>query len=148
MKPTFEVVLRSARGFLEAARLLETTHRHEAANLPVALDDAWLCRSLGMLTSATVLEALAVEQALKALLIRAQIAPTKTHDHRRLFDSLPQQIRQQAENEYHSRRHPMMRQTLPEALDFSAKGIGRIASDGKTYRGSWNRLSCGIEGLD
>jgi hypothetical protein len=122
MKPTSENILRVARGYLDTARELEATHRRETAPPPkgTTLDQACLDRTLGRITSATMLEALAVELALKARLINANMEPPREHDHLKLFDRLPSEVREQAEREYQSRRHPAMRKTLAEALTFSA----------------------------
>jgi hypothetical protein len=122
MKPASENILRVARGFLDTARELEATHRRETAPPPkgTTIDHAWVDRAQGRIVSATMLEALAVELALKARLINANIEPPNIHDHFKLFKKLPLEIRDQANKEYQSRRHPAMRKTLAEALAFSA----------------------------
>jgi HEPN domain len=123
IKPTSENILRVARGFLDTARELEATHRRETAPPPkgTTIDSAWLDRAQGRIVSATILEALAVELALKARLTHAHVEPPNTHDHLELFKELPSEIRDEADREYQSRRHPAMRKTLAEALAFSAK---------------------------
>jgi HEPN domain len=123
IKPTSESALKVARGFLNTARELESIHRRETAPPPkgTTLDQDWLDRVTARIVSATMLEALAVELALKARLISANIEPPREHDHLKLFEQLPSEIQEQAEREYQSRRHPAMRKTLAEALAFSAK---------------------------
>jgi hypothetical protein len=123
IKTTSENILRVARGFLDTARELEAIHRREIAPPPkgATIDLAWLDRSQGRIVSATMLEALAVELALKARLVGARGEAPGIHDHSELFEMLPPEIRDQADREYQSRRHPAMRKTLAEALAFSSK---------------------------
>jgi HEPN domain len=120
---TSEDTLRAARGFLDTARELEATHRRETSPPPkgTTINHAWINRTNGRVMSATILEALAVELALKASLIRAHVKPPDTHDHLKLLNKLPPDVRDQADKEYQSRRHPAMRKTLTEALAFSAE---------------------------
>jgi hypothetical protein len=84
-------------------------------------------QNIGRVAGAVVLEALAIELVLKARLKRSEIdfqgplKGIKRHDHAKLFALLPDIEKQQADQRYRSLRHPAIRATLAEALDFSAK---------------------------
>jgi hypothetical protein len=89
------------------------------------IDSAYLDESIGMMTGATVLEALALELVLKARLLRAEIRPPKWHSHSDLFALLPAADKQDAEQIYQTGRQPAMRATLAEALTLKSRAFER-----------------------
>jgi hypothetical protein len=125
--------LKAARGFLEPARELEAIHRRETAPVPkgIVLDSAWIDRVSGRIVSATVLEAVAVELALKARLTRAGVKPPNIHNHLKLFALLPQADRDEVEKEYQGRRHPMMRKTFACGLAYPRFRLSATRSPNK-----------------
>jgi len=64
--------------------------------------------------------ALALEIVLKAKVLLFTGDINKTHDHAKLFSKFPDREKEAAEARYTRLRHPAMRQTLVEALSYSA----------------------------
>ncbi len=123
---TAEVAMKTARGYHYAAGELEALHQQRIATVPqgIFLDPATIDRLVGRAAGAVVLEALALEIALKARLLRSGISFAglrDKHDHSALYALVPNIEKQEAEQRYQSTRHPAMRPTLAEALSFSAQ---------------------------
>jgi hypothetical protein len=118
---TVDSIAKAARGFHIAAGKLEDIHRAERPRVPFELAD--LDGIIGTVVGATTLEALAIELVLKARLHQAGIAFPKTHNHADLFAALPLAARQAADQNYQAKRHPAMRATLAEVLNFSANAF-------------------------
>jgi HEPN domain len=102
------------------------------------IDSADLDEKFGMLAGATVLEALALELALKARLLRAGAQLPKWHSHSDLFALLPTVEQQDAEQMYQANRLFAMRATLAEVLDLSAEATrdGGIITSSQRRRAS------------
>jgi hypothetical protein len=136
-KPPFDAVaaLKTARGYHDSAALLENIRKEELAGLPraepqitqgkgfyavgfahVGLDMDFLNRNQAYATSATVLDALALEIVLKVRLARAGLPIPRTHSHTKLFATLPAPERQAAEERYKAGGHPFRSVTLEAAL--------------------------------
>jgi len=115
--------MKAARGFHETAALLEKIHKQDLISVPkgTTLDVDIISQIMGRITSATVLEALALELILKARLNLAGLAVKRTHNHATLFAKLPSSEREQARQLYQASRHPAMRATLEEALAYSGQ---------------------------
>jgi hypothetical protein len=118
---TVDSVAKAARVFHLAADQLEKVRADIQPDANI--DPAYLDETVGMMAGATVLEALALELVLKARLLRAGTKPPKWHSHPDLFALLPAAEQQDAEQIYQADRHPAMRATLAEVLDFSAKAF-------------------------
>jgi hypothetical protein len=122
---TVERAMQAARGFHHASGELQAAqHRFIRRRLSQLPTKVTADQFAGWSTGALVLEALAVELVLKARLKRAGISfaglPDK-HDHSALYALMRDVEKQEADQRYQSSRHPMMRATLAEALDFSAE---------------------------
>jgi hypothetical protein len=116
-------VAKAALVFHNAANQLEDARAETKPD--ATIDSADLDEKLGMLAGATVLEALALELALKARLLRTGVQPPKWHSHSDLYALLPEVEQQGAEQTYQADRHDSMRATSAELLDFSAKAFER-----------------------
>jgi hypothetical protein len=124
---TAEAAVKSARGFHNSAALLEGIYKEETAALGktgTGLDHDTVNILLASMGSAIALEALAVELVLKARLVRGGVRPGNIHDHAKLFAELPTS-EQEAARRYQESRHPAMRATLKEALDYSSSAFQR-----------------------
>jgi HEPN domain-containing protein len=89
------------------------------------IDTAYLDETLGITAGVTVLEALALELALKARLLQSGIKPPKWHSHSDLFALLPHAEQQVAGQIYQANRLSAMPETLAEVLNFTAKAYER-----------------------
>jgi hypothetical protein len=123
---TAEAAMKTAWGYHYAAGELEALHQQQIGTVPrgISLDQDILDRLVGRAAGAVVLEALALEIALKARLLRSGIsfaALRDKHDHSALYALVPDVEKPEAEQRYQSARHPAMRSTLAEALSFSAQ---------------------------
>jgi hypothetical protein len=120
---TVEAAMKTARGFHQAAGELEALHQQQTRGDllgSVTIDQNYLDQLVGRIAATGVLEALALELALKARLRRLKIRVPNSHDHAKLYALLPEDERQKAEERWRCVRHPAMRATLAEALSFSA----------------------------
>jgi hypothetical protein len=113
-----DAAMKVACGFHGTACLLEGILKQERLALK-SIDLETINHLLGRTASMVMLEALAVELALKVRLDRAGITVARTHNHANLFE-LPAADRKDAEERYQARRHPAMRATLAEVLAYSA----------------------------
>jgi HEPN domain-containing protein len=115
-----EAAIKAARMWHAAASLLEKAG--EQQRRPAVCDLAWLDRIMGATSGAVVLEALAVELALKARLYQAGIKVTKDHNHSLLFGKLPDTEKKAIEQQYVARRNnAAFRATLADVLSYSAE---------------------------
>jgi hypothetical protein len=91
-----------------------------AASVNIPLDLMW--ERIGCAASAVVLEALAVEIALKARLKQAGQNVPDEHDHSKLFPLLPQKERADIQSRYEGRRSKgLMADTVDEVFKVSGK---------------------------
>jgi hypothetical protein len=122
---TVEGAMQTARGYHYAAGELEAMHQQQTAAIRRGeRPQIIIHQTVGRTAGAVVLEALAIEIALKARLTGARVPfadllkKWERHDHAKLYALLPDNEKQEAEQRYQS--HPAMRATLAEALTFSA----------------------------
>jgi hypothetical protein len=119
-----EAAMKAARGFHIAAIELEGLHLQQMGRLRtdpnVSLGpDHWV-PTMGRIVSSTVLEAHALELALKVRIAQAKKQIPRTHNHTKLFELLSVPEREAADQRYRALRIPGMRPTLVEALAYSA----------------------------
>lgn len=121
---TLEEIMKTARGHHFAARELEILHQQKMKPVPgIPFEASAVDQTVARVAGAVVLQALALELALKARLLRAGISFAELrdkHDHSALYALVPDVERHEAEARYQSTRHSAMRPTLAEALSFSA----------------------------
>jgi hypothetical protein len=117
-----DTAIKAARGFHGAACLLEKAHQSNMAQLSAHPSTDIYSPFEDTTPGAVVLESLALELVLKVRLYRAGIwgRKTKTHKHRDLFALLPATDKCDTEQRYQAYRHPAMRATLEEVLNFSS----------------------------
>jgi hypothetical protein len=122
---TVEGAMKAARSFHHAAGKLEASWHIGPVPEGVTLDQAFIEKLIGERAGAVVLEALALELVLKAILQRAGISFARLqdkHDHSALFALVPDAEKQEAEQRYQSVRHPAMKAaSLDQALSSSAQ---------------------------
>lgn len=115
-RPTFsyEAALQLARGYNMTAKHLELVHQAEVKARKVRP----IVETIGWVASTTVLQALALELLLKALVHRAGVGVPPTHHLVELFQLLPQGQRDAADARYAARGALTERKTLAEVLAY------------------------------
>ena len=148
--------LQTARGFHYAAGRLERIHLQDGLALPNTGQDptTYLTEMIGGAAGAVVLEALAIELVLKVRLKLAGLGHQRGHNHSILFSALPQSEQRRAESVYQSIRHPAMRSTLAEVLEFSAgtfekwrymhEEVGGVQASGGEMQKAFRALVAGL----